>query len=304
MRPGRSRQLRYLAAIAEEGQIGRAAAKLNLGRAALSEAISHLESEIGVTLLERGPRGASLTAAGEAFLERGQGALGIEDEAAHAAQSLARASRGVLTIGFIGPPPTLSSPGLFERFSEENTQARLSFRDMTFPSRSTAGWLTGVDAAICHTPTEEANVCIQPLRTEARAVVLQRDHPLAGAKELAVEDILDETFVSYHRGVQPEWAGFHSLDDARGGPPAAMTDDRVLTTLQMLAAMSCSPAITTLPALDAGLATQVMATITAIPLPAASPATVSLVWRRDSRNPLLDALVALARDPIITGDGV
>jgi DNA-binding transcriptional LysR family regulator len=304
MRAGRGRQLRYLEAIAEEGQIGRAAAKLKLGRAALSDAIGQLESEVGVPLVDRGPRGVALTAAGEAFLERGRGALGLEDEAAHAAQSLARAGRGVLTIGFIGPPPTVSSPGLFERFSEENGEAQLSFQDLTFPSGSTAGWLTGVDAAICQSPAPEATVSIQPLRREARAVVLRRDHPFADAKELAVGDVLDEPFVSYHRDVQDQWAGFHSLDDARGGPPARMTDDRVLTSLQMLAVMSASPAITTVPLLDARLAAAVMPNIAAIPLRAAAPAEVSLVWRRDNRNPLLATLTGLALGTITDGDGV
>jgi DNA-binding transcriptional LysR family regulator len=296
MRPGRSRQIRYLTAIAEEGQIGRAATKLHLGRTALSDAIAHLESEVGVKLLERGPHGVLLTAAGAAFLERGQGALGIEDEAAHAAQSLARADRGMLTIGFIGPPPTLSSPELFKRFSERNAAAQLSFQDLTFPSGPTARWLTGVDAAICHRPAAEASVTIQPLRVDARAAVMRRDHRLAGAKELAVADVLDETFVSYHRHVQPEWASFHSLDDARGGPPTHMTGDRVLTSLQMLAVMSSSPAITTVPLGDARLAAQVIPDVTAIALSDAEPATVSLVSRRDNPNPLLDELAALARD--------
>jgi DNA-binding transcriptional LysR family regulator len=296
--------MRYLAAIAEEGQISRAAAKLNLGRAALSDAIAQLESEVGVRLLERGTRGVVLTAAGEAFLERGQGALGIEDEAAHAAQSLARAEQGMLTIGFIGPPPTLSSPELFDRFSQENAAAQLSFQDLTFPSGSTARWLTGVDAAICHAPAAEASVSIQPLRLEPRAVVAPRDHRLAGAKELTLADVLDESFVSYHRDVQPQWAAFHSLDDARGGPPAHMTEDRVLTTLQMLAVMSSSPAITTVPLCDARLAEQVMPNVTAIALSDVAPATVSLVSRRDNRNPLLGALTALAREQTVGSDAV
>jgi DNA-binding transcriptional LysR family regulator len=304
MRPGRHRQLLYLATVAEEGQITRAATKLKVGRSALSEAIAHLESEIGVQLLERRAGGVSMTPAGDVFLARARAALEVEDEAAHVAQALARAESGALTIGFIGPPPMLTSQDLLASFSEANPDAQVSFQDLAFPSGSTATWLLGVDAAICHQPALEANVRAHALRAEPRAVIAQRDHPLAKAKELEVSDVLDATFVSYHRDVQRDWAGFHSLDDARAGPPAHLTDDRVLTTLQMLAVMSSSPAITTVPLGDARLAEQVMPTLAAIPVVDAAPAKVSLVWRRDNRNPLLEAIVAAARSSTPGADGV
>jgi DNA-binding transcriptional LysR family regulator len=304
MPAGNNRQVRYLGAVAEEGQISRAAEKLNIGRGALSVAMAHLEAELGVPVLERKARGVALTPSGEAFLARAREAVELEDEAADLARSVARAARGVLTIGFIGPPPTLSSRELFEAFSAANPEAQVSFQDLPFPRGSTARWLAGVDAAICHRPAAEPSVTVEPLRVEARAVVTRSDHPLAGAQELSLARVLDETFVSYHADVQPEWAGFHSLDDVRGGPPPRMTDDRVQTTLQMLAVMASSPAITAVPLCDARIASEVMPTLTAIPLADAPPATVSLTWRTDNRNPLLDAIVAAVRSASSSGDGV
>jgi DNA-binding transcriptional LysR family regulator len=304
MRPGRNRQLRYLATVAEEGQIARAAAKLGVGRSALSEAIAQLESEVGATLLERCPGGVSLTAAGQEFLTRARTALEIADDAANVAQSLARAATGALTIGFVGPPPTLSLPGLFAALSHANPGAEVSFQDLSFPCGPTARWLGSVDAAICHRPAAEANLSMHTLRAEARAVVMRTDNPLARAEELTVAEVADETFVSYHPDVQPEWARFHSLDDARGGPPERTTEDHVLTSLQMLAVMSSSAAITTVPLCDARLAQRVMPAIAVIPLAGAPPALISLVWRRENHNPLLDMLVAAARSSTEAGDGV
>ena len=62
------RQLRYFVAVAQDGQMTRAAQRLALAQPALSQAIARLEQQVGVKLLERHPRGVSLTPAGEAFL--------------------------------------------------------------------------------------------------------------------------------------------------------------------------------------------------------------------------------------------
>lgn len=289
-------QLRYFVTVSEEGQITRAAKRLHLAQPALSQAIAQLESQLGVELLVRHPRGVALTDAGEAFLVKARAVLAAEAETAQMALSLRRAARDAIAIGFIGPPPTISTPGLFSAFAERNALAEISYRDLPFPRGPTSSWLADVDVAFCHCPAVEPGVCVQPVRVEPRTVVAPRDHPLARRSDVVLADVLDENFVSYHPEVQPEWAGFHTLDDHRGSPPRRVTGDHALSTLQMLGTMSCGArAITIVPQGDAELAGRVLPDIVVIPLHDAAPAQVSLLWREDAHSPLLADLVNAAR---------
>lgn len=292
----RRTQLHYLSTVAQEGQITAAAKRLKVAQPTLSQAIGQLESELGVDLLRRHARGVELTPAGEAFLAKSRVALGAEHDAAQLAQSLARAARGAMTVGFIGPPPAASTPELFATFADSHSEAEVSFQDLPFPRGATSTWLAEVDVAFCHRPLAEDGLSDHAVRIERRAVMVNRNHPLAERTELSVEDVLAETFVGYHPEVQEQWVSFHNLDDHRGGPPLQTSRDQASTTLQMAGIMSSSPrAITTVPYLDAKLAQQAVTSIVVLPLLDADPAVVSLVWRTDNHNPLLDALLDTAR---------
>jgi DNA-binding transcriptional LysR family regulator len=296
-------QLRYFVAVSEEGQITRAAKRLQLAQPALSQAIAQLEAQLGVELFVRHPRGVTLTDAGAVFLVKARAALAAEAETAQTAMALRRAANATITVGFVGPPPALSVPALFEAFSERNVDAEIAFQDLPFPSGATSSWMASVDVALLHEPTPERGVSMQPVRVEPRAVVVSRSHALSASSELELADVIDEPFISYHPDVQPAWAGFHCLDDHRGAPPAQLTHNYALTSLQMLGIMSAPPrAITTLPCLDAKLAQQVLPGIAAIPLRDAAPTKVSLVWRADTCNPLVEELVEAARQRRANGD--
>jgi DNA-binding transcriptional LysR family regulator len=285
--------LRYFVAVAEEGQITRAAKKVHIAQPALSQAIAQLESELGVELLKRHARGVTLTTAGETFLAKARIALAADDDAAQTARWLARAARGAMEVGFVGPPPTLNAPELFAAFEDSYPDAEVAFRDLPFPRGTTLSWLEEVDVAFCHLPDADPGVDIQAVRLEPRVMVAHKSHPLARREELAVAEVLDATFLSYQPDVQPTWAGFHSLDDHRGGPPRATTVERAANTMQMGGIMASGRGITTLPRCDAQLAQQVLPVV-AIPLSDARPAVLSLTWRRENHNPLVRALVAFA----------
>ena len=140
----------------------------------------------------------------------------------------------------------------------------------------------------------QPEVAVQPIRDEQRVALLPRRHPLSDRDQLRVSEVLDETFLGYHPTIDAVWAGFWSLDDHRGGPAADVTADQILSSNEMLAAISSRDAITTVPACHAEAIANFLVGVVAIPLADARPARLSLVSARSTRNPGVKALVAAA----------
>jgi DNA-binding transcriptional LysR family regulator len=67
------RQLEYFAAVVRHGHFGRAAQDVYVTQSALSQQISRLEDELGLTLLMRSPKGVELTPAGLEFIDHARG---------------------------------------------------------------------------------------------------------------------------------------------------------------------------------------------------------------------------------------
>jgi DNA-binding transcriptional LysR family regulator len=291
----RLRLLRYFVAVAEEGQMTAAAQKLHLAQPVLSQAIARLEMQLGVELLRRNPRGVTLTPAGEVLLPKARAEIEATDDAVLAARSLARAGRGVLRFGFLGTPPVDKAPELFARFHASNAGFEIAFHELGFPSRSTAAWLADVDIALCFSPTPHPDVEICALRAEPRLVLASQEHRLAGREEVAVADVLDETYLGFHPSVDPTWAGFWRLDDHRGKPPERVTPDEPSSAWELVALVPAGRGIATIARSSATLVPEVIPGLAVIPLSDANPAVLALAYRKDTCNPLVNAFVALAQ---------
>jgi DNA-binding transcriptional LysR family regulator len=97
-------QLRSFVAIAEAGQLTRAAEALHVSQPALSAQLRALEDELGLSLFRRGPDGMQLTEGGRRLLVRAEKVLtaaqGLRDEAATLKGKLG----GTARIGTLSDP--------------------------------------------------------------------------------------------------------------------------------------------------------------------------------------------------------
>ncbi|MDQ0058602.1 LysR family transcriptional regulator [Paenibacillus harenae] len=111
------RQLKYFVAIAEEGQITRAAKRLNMEQPPLSRQLKLIEEELGVTLFDRGGKGLKLTDAGRLLMEKAESLLFQFDDAIREVQETEEGARGVLSIGSVVSCISLL-PKQIERYRE------------------------------------------------------------------------------------------------------------------------------------------------------------------------------------------
>ncbi|MEU4302983.1 LysR family transcriptional regulator [Kitasatospora aureofaciens] len=94
-------QLRYFAAVVDEGSFTAAAARLHVSQSGISTQVAKLERELGQQLLERSGRRVRLTPAGEAVLPLTKSALATLDAIEHTAAEFADAVRGRVRLGMI-----------------------------------------------------------------------------------------------------------------------------------------------------------------------------------------------------------
>src|ERR1700761_7222500 len=271
----------------------RAAKRLQLAQPALSQAIARLEKQLGIKLLERNPRGVTVTPAGAAFLAKAQAALASVEDLNATARSLARDEQGRLHAGFMSLTPPMMAGELFPRFEAEHPEVTIEWRQLGYPTLEPRSWLGDTDAGLIWFPPTGPGVASQPIRSSPLVVAMNERHRLAGRTELRVEDVLDETFPGIVEWCDPGWLGRWGLDAYRGAP-ARRTDDLAVTPEEVASMVAAGRAITTVPAIVAVPFAHLG--IRAIPLVDAEPAVLTLVWPEGAATRLVEDLAGLARE--------
>ncbi len=110
------RHLRYFVAVAERGNVSRAASALHVSQPALSRQIHDLEAELEVALFERAGRGLRLTGAGEDLLAHARRTLDSAGAFRERACAIGSGEAGVLHAG--ATPQSLQRlfPPIIQRF--------------------------------------------------------------------------------------------------------------------------------------------------------------------------------------------
>lgn len=94
----RHREMQVFQAVAQAGSLAAAARQLQLSQATVMRSIAALEMRLGSQLLQRGPRGVSLSPAGERFAESCQRILGKLEEAERSIVGLHTQPTGSLSL--------------------------------------------------------------------------------------------------------------------------------------------------------------------------------------------------------------
>lgn len=198
------RPLRSFIAAAEDGNISRAAQRLNLTQPALSRQIKGMEDDLGVALLERGAHSFSLTPAGELLLREGRLLL----ERADALEQRVRATAKAQTIR-VGYSPSLTagilSPAI-EAFTQVHPKARVELSDMAGNQMIEALQKGTLDVIVTAPPMKEIpDISWITVQQQAWCVALPRQHALVAKKTLTARDLNDQKLVVYTQRDYPDY---------------------------------------------------------------------------------------------------
>ncbi|RVB79672.1 LysR family transcriptional regulator, partial [Mesorhizobium sp. M7A.F.Ca.CA.002.04.1.1] len=93
------RQLQFFIAVAEQGTVSGAAQNLSISQSSVTEAIKELESDLGVELFERHPRGLNITHKGHQFLRHATKILADVSDARRSFSGEQAVAAGRLQLG-------------------------------------------------------------------------------------------------------------------------------------------------------------------------------------------------------------
>ena len=203
------RQIRSFLSLADTLHFGRTAALVHLSQPALSLQIRALEDEIGVKLLERNRRKATLTAAGRAFrIAATTGVLQL-DRGVRNARLAANGKLGLLRIGFISTAGSELVPGIIRQFRELNPEVEFSLRNILTAEQIGMLEAGALDVGFLRLPIGgHTQLDVVAVHREPFVLVVPSYHPLAKRKKVRLRELSGQDFVMYDRAHAP---GFHDL---------------------------------------------------------------------------------------------
>jgi LysR family transcriptional regulator, carnitine catabolism transcriptional activator len=185
------RKLRYFLAVAEDGVVTLAAARLHVAQPSVSQALRSLEVELGAELFVRAGRGVRLSSAGEALVGPARQVLRAMDEALNAISGVVGLRAGTLDIAALATLAVDPLALLIGRFRERHPGVQVRVQEPDSADRVSELVRDGAcELGAAHLPLRGDGLLASPLGEQELLLVLPShaapipDRPLR-AREVA-----------------------------------------------------------------------------------------------------------------------
>ncbi len=182
-------------AVAEEGQLGRAAARLHLSQTPLSRHIQALEVDLGVRLFHRTASGMELTQAGQVLLEDARNIGTFVKTARERAQDAGAGKFGQINVGVYGSSIYGVTSVILNRFRKNNPGVIIHLNDAP-PAQQVQALRRGqIEILFERMVPLEDDVMVRQICREPLHVALNAEHPLAAMDVIPVASLEKELFI-------------------------------------------------------------------------------------------------------------
>ena len=277
--------------LAEERHFGRAATRLHLSSSALTKQIQHLERQLGVVLIERGPAGVSrLTAAGARFAIEVVPLLAHAEAVRHATRT--PAPRDTVQIGFPAGSFLLRQRiGMAEvahRVRLNFPQARLVCREIVLGDLGHALRAGGIDLLVANAAAADSSILSTPLPLAADLIgVVSATHPLAETGAVEVGVFSDEPLL-FNPTVPSEWMNPFWLADIRPRRAARLIETGESDQWSVLRRAARGPGVTVTFAIAQPMLGPHLRSVKLI---GARPMQMHIARRRLDRRPIIQTVI-------------
>ena len=278
------RSLEIFRAVALEGSVSGAAAKLSRVQSNVSTRIKQLEQSLGKTLFFRGHRGLSLTPDGELLLGFAERLLQLSEEASEALS--ADEPSGAFRIGTMESTAAARLPAILSRYHERHPEVQIAVETDTAGALLERLLAYEIDVAFVAEPVSFDRLETLPVFEECLILVAPKSFPpLSHSDEISGKTVIAfEAGCAYRRYLE-QW-----ILEAGIVPGSIMA---VSSYLAILACVSAGTGYAVVPQ-------SVLDTVASkgdfhcTPLPKAySRIKTLLTWRSDYRSAKLEALRTL-----------
>ncbi|MDO3433196.1 MULTISPECIES: LysR family transcriptional regulator [Rhizobium] len=191
------RQIQYFVAVAEQGSVTRAAQNLSISQSSVTEALKELETDLGVELFERHPRGLTITHNGHQFLRHATKILASVSDARTSFAGQRSALSGTLNIGVTSLVAGYVLSDLLARYRRACPGIEVSAIEDNggYLEHLLVGGELDVAVMVISNLRDRMALQAEILETSPYRLWLPMGHPLVSADIISVADIAREPLI-------------------------------------------------------------------------------------------------------------
>lgn len=191
------RHLAYFKCLAEELHFGRAAERLGIAQAPLSQQIRQLEDRLGTQLFHRTTRRVTLTAAGDTFLNHAKDILNEVDRAVAHTRSISGEQTGTIVVGGVHIALSHYLPAIIAEFRRSYPAVIVNVVHLGTGEQIRTLESGTINVAFIRPTSIAGFMQTETIAHEGYVAALPRAHPLATKPEIGLADFAGEPMVAY-----------------------------------------------------------------------------------------------------------
>ena len=289
------RHLRYFVAVAEEQNVTQAAKRLHLSQPPLSRQIRDLETEIGLTLFERGANVIRLTEAGRIFLLEAREVLRRAEDAVSFTKSMVNRKHSGVRVGSSACPSVEIIPRALRAFERTNPEVTVNVRSMPMRELPRALRAGELDVSVSAYGSSEyfrgedfqgedfRGLSVEPLGTYPVRVAVHKEHRFARLREVPMSELAKQTILAARGQMKlflPDSSGLKTVEeyDSLESLIAGVETGRGVSVVYQAISRIAGGRLVLRPL-----------------KPSPEPPPIVMAYRKESVSPTIDAFVAAVR---------